>query len=186
MEAVNKAGLTGQSAPVRFSAMRQEPVDIEVILSRRASCANVRLTALKGDHPQSHGYLPFRSPVEMESSTIEYQHDSPYLAGLMTIQRTESGVYTIRLDSHPSQIVSDCDPYIIVILYGDMPDQIRTRVFHPSTASHAGTGPWIATKFLMPQGLFWDDDDWTMGQIEDSRSITKFSSSLGIVWKELK
>jgi hypothetical protein len=186
VEATNAAGLTGVSALIRFFTTRPEPRDVQVILSCKASCADVRLTTLKGEHPQSRGYQPFKPPMEIESSTIEYLNGSPYLARLMAISKTDSGVYTIRLDPHSSQTVSDCDPHLVIILYGYDHAQLRTRVFRPSTASHAGAGAWILARFLMPQGFFWDDDDWTTGQIEDSRSVTKFSSSLGIVWKELK
>lgn len=184
VEATNAAGLTGQSALVRFSTVRPDPKDLLVILSCKASCADVKLTALKGEHPQSKGYLPFKPPLEIDSSTVEYQNSSPYLARLMAISKTDSGVYTVRLDSHPSQIAQDCDPHLVVILYGYSSDKLRARVFRPS-ASSGGQGPWILARFLMPQGFFWDDD-WNTGQIEDSRSMTKFNSSLGIVWKTLK
>ena len=186
VEATNAASLTGQSASVIFFTRQPEPKDILVVLSCKATCADVRLTALKGEHPQSRSYMPFKSPMRVESSTVEHQNGSSYAAKFMTIPRSESGVYTIRLDSDSSQTTADCDPRLFVILYGYDRDRLRARVFQPSIASNAGQGPWILARFLMPQGFFWDDDGWTTGQIEDGRSVTKFSSSLGIVWKELK
>jgi hypothetical protein len=185
VEATNAAGLTGQSPRVRFFTTRPQPRDIQVILNLAASCGNIHLKVLKGDHPQSRGYTPFKIPSEVNNSPVEYRNSSPYLAKVMAIEKAESGVFTLRLDPHFSQTVTACDPHLIVILYGSDQSRIRTKVFHPSDASN-GTGPWISAKFLMPQGLFWDDDDWTTGQIEDGRSIIKFNASQGIIWKEKK
>jgi hypothetical protein len=186
VEAINKSGRMGQSSLIRFLTIRPELQDIQVVLSCRASCGDIRLTALEGPHPQSRNYRPFKPPIKIKDSTVDYENDSPYIAKLMAVQKSRSGVYTIRLDANPSHVVSDCDPHMVVILYGYDSERVRTKVFHPSSISDPGKGPWISAKFLMPQGFFWDDDDWTTGQIEDSRSRTKFNNSLGIVWKELK
>jgi hypothetical protein len=47
-----------------------------------------------------------------------------------------------------------------------------------------GTG--VKFKFLVPDAIFWDDDDRFTGSMEDSDSITKFNSDTGLVWKEEK
>jgi hypothetical protein len=181
VEATNAAGLTGQSPRVRFFTTRPQPIDIQVILELAASCGDIRLKALKGDHPQSRGYAPFKTPAEINASPVEYRNSSPYLAKALAIEKAESGVYTIQLGSLSAPSVTACDSHLVVILYGFDRSRIRTKVFQASTAS-----PWITARFLMPQGLFWDDDDWTTGQIEDGRSVTKFNTDQGIIWKEKK
>jgi hypothetical protein len=47
-----------------------------------------------------------------------------------------------------------------------------------------GTG--VKFKFLVPDAVFWDDDDRFTGSMEDSDSVTKFNSDTGLIWKEAK
>ena len=44
----------------------------------------------------------------------------------------------------------------------------------------------VLCKILMPEGIFWDDEDRFSGVVEDSRTITKFNHESGLVWKEEK
>jgi hypothetical protein len=44
----------------------------------------------------------------------------------------------------------------------------------------------VIARILMPEGIFWDDDNYFSGNLEDSDSITKFNSDTGLVWKEYK
>jgi hypothetical protein len=41
-------------------------------------------------------------------------------------------------------------------------------------------------RFLMPDAVFWDDEDFFSGNIEDSSYITKFNYDKGLIWKEEK
>jgi hypothetical protein len=187
VEATNESGVTGHSASIHFLTRQPEPKDILAVLSYKAVCANLQWTMLKGDHPQSRSYRPFKSPMRIESDSVVYQNGAPYVTRLMAISESESGVYTIRLDADPVHSAADCDPRLFVLLYGYSREKLRMGLFQRPRSSQAGEGgSWILARFLMPQGLFWDDDAWTTGRIEDGRSVTKFSSSLGIVWKELK
>jgi hypothetical protein len=40
--------------------------------------------------------------------------------------------------------------------------------------------------FVLPDAVFWDDEKFFSGSIEDSDSITKFNAETGFVWKEGK
>jgi hypothetical protein len=42
----------------------------------------------------------------------------------------------------------------------------------------------VVTKILMPEGIFWDDDNYFSGNMEDSESITKYNTDTGVIWKE--
>jgi hypothetical protein len=44
----------------------------------------------------------------------------------------------------------------------------------------------MIARILMPEGIFWDDDGYFSGNLEDSDSITKYNSDTGLVWKEYK
>lgn len=41
-------------------------------------------------------------------------------------------------------------------------------------------------KFILPEAVFWDDEDYFSGSIEDARSVTKFNYNTGLSWKEDK
>ena len=44
----------------------------------------------------------------------------------------------------------------------------------------------LIVKFILPEGIFWDDESYFTGAIESSDSVTKFNDTTGIVWKEDK
>jgi len=44
----------------------------------------------------------------------------------------------------------------------------------------------LTVKFILPEGIFWDDESYFSGSIESSESITKFNDTTGVVWKEQK
>jgi len=44
----------------------------------------------------------------------------------------------------------------------------------------------LTVKFILPEGIFWDDESYFTGSIESSESVTKFNDTTGIVWKEQK
>jgi hypothetical protein len=41
-------------------------------------------------------------------------------------------------------------------------------------------------KFILPDAVFWDDEEYFSGSIEDSDSITKFNYDTGLIWQEEK
>jgi len=41
-------------------------------------------------------------------------------------------------------------------------------------------------KFMLPEAVFWDDDEYFTGRIEDSNSITKFKHETDLIWREEK
>jgi hypothetical protein len=47
-------------------------------------------------------------------------------------------------------------------------------------------GAALRFRFMLPQAVFWDDEDRFTGSIEDSDYITKFNYNSGLIWKEKK
>jgi hypothetical protein len=41
-------------------------------------------------------------------------------------------------------------------------------------------------KFVLPEAVFWDDEDYFTGTLEDSYTLTKFNDKTGLIWKEEK
>jgi hypothetical protein len=46
--------------------------------------------------------------------------------------------------------------------------------------------PQVVAKLLLPEGVFWDQDDWFSGRSEGADTITKFRFPEGIAWIERK
>jgi hypothetical protein len=45
-------------------------------------------------------------------------------------------------------------------------------------------GSVVKIKFLLPEAVFWDDEDYFTGTVESSRFTTKFNDETGLIWKE--
>ena len=44
----------------------------------------------------------------------------------------------------------------------------------------------LRIKFVLPEAVFWDDEEYFTGSIESSDSVTKFNNGTGLIWKEDK
>ncbi|MEE9615055.1 MAG: hypothetical protein V3W31_08955 [Thermodesulfobacteriota bacterium] len=53
-------------------------------------------------------------------------------------------------------------------------------------AVEVGPGEAVEFKFILPEAVFWDDDDYFSGLVEGPRSVTKFNEDTGLVWEEEK
>jgi hypothetical protein len=49
----------------------------------------------------------------------------------------------------------------------------------------AGTGKSVTVRFLLPQAVIWEQEDWFTGRSESSDAITKFRDD-GTTWIERK
>ncbi len=49
-----------------------------------------------------------------------------------------------------------------------------------------GKGRVTLAKFLLPHGIFWEEDSWFTGMAESSDSLTKFRHPDGVSWAERK
>jgi hypothetical protein len=67
------------------------------------------------------------------------------------------------------------------MLYLRRPDGVTQR---PLRLSSDGNTPVLQTRMLLPQGVWWEQDDWFTGRSEGSETITKFRLPEGITWTE--
>jgi len=47
-------------------------------------------------------------------------------------------------------------------------------------------GRAVMAKVLLPQGILWEQDDWSSGRSESAETVTKFRIPEGITWTERK
>jgi hypothetical protein len=60
---------------------------------------------------------------------------------------------------------------------------MRTRQYKAAALPAGGS---LTYRFIIPDAIFWDEDDRFGGSIEDSDSITKFNDKTGLFWREEK
>lgn len=49
-----------------------------------------------------------------------------------------------------------------------------------------GSGKVVLARVLLPQGVFWEQDDWFTGQSQNAETVTKFHVPEGVTWTERK
>ena len=93
--------------------------------------------------------------------------------------RMKPGVYTFVLRA---RAVSTGN--VRPILYLPEAGHLKARELRP--VSLKGTSEVVLAKVLLPQGVFWEQDEWFTGQSESADTVTKFRFPEGISWTERK
>ncbi len=98
---------------------------------------------------------------------------------MFSVAKAGKGIYTFVMENKGEK------PYeadMAFVLYGgEKGERIKTYkdlMLLPGAA--------LRFRFVLPQAVFWDDEDRFTGSIEDSNYITKFNYNSGLVWKEKK
>ncbi len=93
--------------------------------------------------------------------------------------RPKGGVYTFLLRF---RAVSAGD--VRATLYLPEAGHLKARELRPVSLN--GTSEVVLAKVLLPQGVFWEQDEWFTGQSESADTVTKFRFPEGISWTERK
>jgi hypothetical protein len=101
---------------------------------------------------------------------------------LFAIPATQAGAYTLALDYRiPAGEAAERGWCLVIVPGTDGYRNLRLGPFQLS-----GKGRAILTKFLLPYGIFWDEDFWFTAFAEGSESFSKFRHSDGVSWTEMK
>jgi hypothetical protein len=98
---------------------------------------------------------------------------------MFSVAKAGKGIYTFVMENKGGK------PYeadVTFILYGGENNQ-RIKTYKDLSLL---PGTAIRFRFMLPQAVFWDDEDRFTGSIEDSNYITKFDYNSGLIWKEKK
>ena len=98
---------------------------------------------------------------------------------VFSVTKSDEGIYTFVIENR------NMVPYnieVVFVLYGG---QKRERIKKISAVS-VPPSSMLRFMFVLPDTVFWDDEKFFTGSIEDSDSITKFNDETGFVWKEGK
>jgi hypothetical protein len=66
------------------------------------------------------------------------------------------------------------------MLYLRRPEGVTQRPLRLSSDGNAV----LQTRLLLPQGVWWEQDDWFTGRSEGAETITKFRLPEGVTWTE--
>ena len=101
---------------------------------------------------------------------------------LFAFRRGQEGAYALALDYRLAPGDSMERGWGLVFLPG--PNGYRSLRLGPFMLR--GEGRATLAKFLLPHGVFWDDDLWFSGTAEGPEIVTKFRYSDGVLWSEPK
>jgi len=150
-------------------------IRIGIFFEGSASSSDISVRLLHMEHPKEK----FRKDGQKEIDINKEEGEGNVKKAVYSVLRAEKGIYILELINKGKDIHS---VQIVFFLYektnGQRIREFRSQALYPENALHI--------KFLLPESVFWDDDDYFSGSIEDSNSITKFNHGAGIVWKERK
>ena len=89
------------------------------------------------------------------------------------------GVYTFLLESRAA-LTGNVRATLV------LPESGRLKARRLRGVTIKGAEEVVLAKVLLPQGAYWDQDEWFTGQSESSYSLTKFRFPEGVTWTERK
>jgi hypothetical protein len=117
-------------------------------------------------------------PAMLEKTNANI-NNRPGLKHLVGVPSAEKGIYTFVLMN------KDEEPHAVHVVFHLFEGKAAERVKEYSI-SELPPGGRMEFKFVLPDALFWDDEERFSGSIEDSSTTTKFQYDSGLVWKEKK
>jgi hypothetical protein len=132
----------------------------------------IRIDLLRKRHPMSKAGRRSKKEQVVDAIKAISVHKR-----IFSVVNAEKGIYTFTIKNEGT---NQHEVDIIFRLYeGDE----KERVKNYSTVKLLPDDR-LAFKFIIPETIFWDDDDYFSGSIEDSDYITKFNDETDFIWKE--
>ncbi len=161
----------------------QKPEEkIEAVELKEMEMPNVLLQLLKKAHPRAA--RKNGSEKQQEAAVVEGREET-HVEGtigvmrLFSVAKVEKGIYTFIIKNKGKE------PYEADVVFrlferkaGERLKEFRTIGLSPNAV--------LQFKFVLPEAVFWDDEDYFTGTLEDSYTLTKFNDKTGLIWKEEK
>jgi hypothetical protein len=115
----------------------------------------------------------------LEGKREAHSVDTSAVRKTFSVLRTAEGAYTFAIRNQENEtFAADLAFFIFPGKKGE-----RTKKYAAVSLSPHTT---VKYRFILPEGIFWDDEEHFSGKIEDSDTMTKFNQKTGFVWKEIK
>jgi hypothetical protein len=113
---------------------------------------------------------------EIEENSITESADKGMV---FSVVNAEKGIYTFTMVNTGEMT------YDVTVAFRLFEGDNKERIKKYNALSILPEGMLIF-KFILPDAVFWDDEEYFSGSIEDSDSITKFNYDTGLIWREEK
>ncbi len=154
--------------------------DIEIeVYSGGTEMAGVSMRLMKKPYPTAHEKKE-RRKEKVEGIDERGETDSGGKAKrVFSVTKAEKGIYTFVIENKGERTFIE---KMVFRLYGKG-EKERIKEY-PSV--ELVRDAVLKYHFILPDALFWDDEERFSGSIEDSNSVTKFDYSSGLLWREEK
>ena len=171
-EATNSAGLTVRTEPLKVQVKSPLVADILIHLVWE----DTEVEPHPGLSMKERSHLEDERAARKEVNIVELISAAEgYGEMIFSVGKAGDGAYTLKVTGGRGT-----DLKLVASLNSS---QRRVRVFKKRLLEGE---EWIVGRFLMPEGVFWDEDELFSGRIEGSDSMIKYKSPEGVTWKEPK
>jgi len=172
---IQKSEEAASTKPVESGMPIYTQRDIEIKIFFNGNPSDMSFNVLMKGHPMDQSGTEETNITEALDE-IELGADSG-LRRIFSLARASKGVYSFIVKSGDSS-VEGMD--IEFVLHKGL-DVERHKKYEDVAM---GPGGRKVFRFVMPEAIFWDDDDYFTGTVESSNFITKFNDTTGLIWKE--
>lgn len=159
----------------------QAPSDIKIeVLLNGVDEKMFAVTLLRRAYPLPEK-RPQRKKKEEVNCPLERKKEirGSGINNILSVSKAENGTFTFIVENKGSQ---EYAAGLVFIIYEHTPKQ-RMKEYK---RIQIRPGAAARFRFILPDALFWDDEERFSGQIESSTSTTKFLYDSGLVWSEDK
>ena len=171
VEAEAKLPAKGDGTQSGNLAVLATPGEIVIIIESRGDAEGLRFGLFKKPHPM----MKIRRGGNAQIAAQSVSAGEGPKKSVFEFEMADKAVYTFRVENKgaASRVFS-----VEFRLRGG-----RLKLYKEVSL---GTEEAKSFKFLMPEAVFWDDEERFSGSIEGADSVTKFDDASGLVWKEEK
>ena len=178
------AGMKGREGKIAEDEEKKKrgaffPVDLKIEFFMEGPLPPVRVknTLYKKPHPMSSSEGKGKSVVEAKEEKGDLTVDKePWTVRVFTVPRAEHAAYEFVVENTG-------DPGRIRLVFSLYETRAWERVKEYEMDLSSGK---VIIRFLVPEGVFWDDEDQFTGMVDGPDTVTKFNDETGLVWREDK
>lgn len=120
------------------------------------------------------------SEVDFTSETAEMKNGGKIrVKRIFLIASAEKGIYNVIIGN---KVDREYNADIVFTIY-EGKEKAKAKKYGTIKLT---PNSMIGFKFILPEAVFWDDDEYFSGRIEDSNSMTKFKHETDLIWREEK
>jgi hypothetical protein len=159
-------------------ALLLKDIRIEVFL-KDADMSDVLSHLFKKAHPMEN--RKDDSVNQKEIGVVEEKNiaGTSEIKKVLYVAKAEKGLYTFVIRNNGNKAY---EADVVFRLFekkaGERIKEYKTVELPPDTA--------LKFKFILPEAVFWDDEYYFTGTIENSDTLSKFNDKTGLIWKEEK